>query len=46
MICVSVAHMSGLSEAIDSGAGMLELRLDLIKEAPSKLFPLTLKPAR
>ena len=40
MICVSVAHMSGLSEAIDSGAGMLELRLDLIKEAPSKLFPL------
>lgn len=40
MICVSVAHMTGLSEAIDSGAGMLELRLDLIKEAPSKLFPL------
>ena len=40
MICVSIAHMSGLTEAIDSGAELLELRLDLIKEAPSKLFPL------
>ncbi|MEA3461612.1 MAG: type I 3-dehydroquinate dehydratase [Bacteroidota bacterium] len=40
MICVSVAHMSGLNEAIHSGAAMIELRLDLIKEAPSKLFPL------
>jgi len=40
MICVSIAHMSGLSDALDSGAGLLELRLDLIKEDPSKLFPL------
>ena len=40
MICVSIAHMSGLTEAIASGAELLELRLDLIKEAPSKLFPL------
>jgi len=44
MICVSVAHMSGLDEAIRSGAGLIELRLDLIKEAPSKLFPLIPKP--
>jgi len=39
MICVSVAHTSGLEEAIESGAGMIELRLDLIKESPAKLFP-------
>ena len=40
MICVSDAKFSGLNEAIQSGAGMLELRLDLIGEHPSKLFPL------
>ncbi len=40
MICVSVANMSGLQEAIESGAELLELRLDLIKETPSVLFPL------
>jgi 3-dehydroquinate dehydratase type I len=40
MICVSLAHISGLDEAIHSGAGLIELRLDLIKEAPSKLLPL------
>lgn len=40
MICVSVAKLSGLNEAIRSGAGMLELRLDLIGEHPSKLIPL------
>ena len=40
MICVSVSHRSGLDRAIHSGAGMIELRLDLIKEPPSKLFPL------
>jgi 3-dehydroquinate dehydratase type I len=40
MICVSVAHIAGLGEAIESGAELLELRLDLIKEAPSVLFPL------
>ena len=40
MICVSVANMSGLPEALESGAGLLELRLDLIGEPPSKLLPL------
>ncbi|MDF1575437.1 MAG: type I 3-dehydroquinate dehydratase [Bacteroidales bacterium] len=40
MICASVAHISGLDEAIKSGAGLIELRLDLIKESPSRLFPL------
>lgn len=40
MICVSVAHMSGLKEALESGANLLELRLDLIGERPSALFPL------
>ena len=40
MICVSVANISGLPEALESGAGLLELRLDLIGEHPSKLFPL------
>jgi 3-dehydroquinate dehydratase type I len=38
MICVSVAHISGLEEAVKSGAGLLELRLDLIRESPEKLF--------
>lgn len=40
MICVSVANMAGLKEAIESGAQLLELRLDLIGEHPSKLIPL------
>lgn len=40
MICVSVAKLSGLNKAIQSGAGMLELRLDLIENHPSKLLPL------
>lgn len=39
MICVSVAHMSHLDGAIRSGAGLIELRLDLMGEAPSKIFP-------
>jgi 3-dehydroquinate dehydratase-1 len=39
MICVSVAHMFQLEEAIQSGAGLIELRLDLIREEPSKIFP-------
>jgi 3-dehydroquinate dehydratase I len=43
MICVSVAHKTGLTEAFDSGAGLIELRLDLIKETPSALFPLVPK---
>jgi 3-dehydroquinate dehydratase-1 len=40
MICVSVADMSLLDEAINSDAGLIELRLDLIGEPPSKIFPL------
>lgn len=40
MICVSVSSKAGLKEAIEAGAGMLELRLDLIGEAPTELFPL------
>ena len=40
MICVSVATLSGLNEALESGAELLELRLDLIGEHPTKLFPL------
>jgi 3-dehydroquinate dehydratase len=40
MICVSVANIAGLKEAVESGAALLELRLDLIGEHPSKLFPL------
>jgi 3-dehydroquinate dehydratase type I len=40
MICVSVSHSKQLKEAIESGAGMLELRLDLIGENPEKLFPI------
>jgi 3-dehydroquinate dehydratase I len=39
MICVSVAHMFQLDEAIRSGAGLIELRQDLIREEPSKIFP-------
>ncbi len=38
MICVSVSNLAGLAEAIESGAELIELRLDLIKESPSKLF--------
>jgi 3-dehydroquinate dehydratase-1 len=38
MICVSVSHEDQLDKAINSGAGMLELRLDLIGEKPDKLF--------
>jgi 3-dehydroquinate dehydratase type I len=40
MICVSVSHISGLEDAVKSGAELIELRLDLIKEHPSKLIPL------
>ena len=38
MICVSVSDMAGLKAALESGADMLELRLDLIGEDPSKLY--------
>jgi len=38
MICVSVSHKSQLEKAVSSGAGMLELRLDLIGEKPDTLF--------
>jgi 3-dehydroquinate dehydratase-1 len=40
MICASVTSLQGLNEAIQSGAELIELRLDLIREDPSKLFPL------
>jgi 3-dehydroquinate dehydratase type I len=40
MICVSVSHSDQLKKAVESGAGMLELRLDLIGEKPDTLFPL------
>jgi len=40
MICVSVSHSDQLLKAAESGAGMLELRLDLIGEKPEKLFSL------
>ena len=40
MICVSVANLSGLKEAFESGAGLIELRLDLIRESPAKILPL------
>ena len=40
MICVSVSSKAGLKEAVEAGAEMLELRLDLIGEAPTELFPL------
>jgi 3-dehydroquinate dehydratase-1 len=39
MICVSVSHRNQLEKAVESGAEMLELRLDLIGEKPDKLFP-------
>ena len=39
MICVSVSHMNQLEKAVQSGAAMLELRLDLIGEKPERLFP-------
>jgi len=32
--------MAGLKEAVESGADLLELRLDLIGEDPSRLYPL------
>jgi 3-dehydroquinate dehydratase type I len=38
MICVSVSHKDQLERAVKSGAGMLELRLDLIGEKPGALF--------
>jgi 3-dehydroquinate dehydratase-1 len=40
MICVSVTSVKGLNEALQSGAELIELRLDLIREDPSKLIPL------
>ena len=40
MICVSISHRMQLEKAMASGAAMLELRLDLIREKPEDLFPL------
>ncbi len=38
MICVSIAHMRQIRMALGSGAGLLELRLDLIGEKPDALY--------
>ena len=46
MICVSVANRPGLEDALHSGAGLIELRLDLIKEQPAILYPLIPKSVR
>ena len=46
MICVSVTSVKGLNEALQSEAGLIELRLDLIREHPSKLFPLITGPLK
>lgn len=39
MICVSISHSNQLEKAVSSGAGMMELRLDLIGEKPDALLP-------
>jgi 3-dehydroquinate dehydratase type I len=46
MICVSVPNRPGLDDALNSGVGLIELRLDLIKELPVKLYPLIPKTVR
>lgn len=38
MICVSISARDQISEALGLGAGLLELRLDLIGEDPAELF--------
>lgn len=46
MICVSISRWQQLEQVLDSGAGFLELRLDLIREDPVKIYsslPATLK---
>jgi 3-dehydroquinate dehydratase-1 len=43
MICVSISKWQQLEQVLDSGADLLELRLDLIREDPERIFAL-LKP--
>ena len=43
MICVSISEWQQLAQVLDSGADLLELRLDLIREDPERIFAL-LKP--
>ncbi len=38
MICVSIAHMFQVSQAVESGAELIELRLDLINEDPARIY--------
>ena len=40
MICVSLSHMKQVDLAVNSGADLLELRLDLMGRSPEELFPL------
>ena len=38
MICVSVSHMDQLQPALESGAGLLELRFDLLRKDADKVY--------
>lgn len=38
MICVSISNWQQLEPVLDSGADLLELRLDLIREDPKRIF--------
>ncbi|MCK5136083.1 MAG: type I 3-dehydroquinate dehydratase [Bacteroidales bacterium] len=38
MICVSIAHISQINEALQQGAELIEVRLDLIREDPGEIF--------
>jgi len=40
MICVSISRFQQLEQVLDSGAGFLELRLDLIRRDPEGIFAL------
>lgn len=38
MICVSISHMAQISDVLRSGARMIELRLDLIRDDPREIY--------
>ncbi len=40
MICVSIAHISQINRVLQSDVALVELRLDLIKEDPQKIYSL------
>ena len=40
MICVSIAHMAQINRVLQSDVTLVELRLDLIKEDPQKIYSL------